>query len=374
MPLQLRRCTARFIVRKQIPPQNLGLGIELPLRDTHRIIAETGVYLHAPLRIERDGKETQPALERVGIAHPHGGNLPPIAVAILEYAAVACTADEAASLKRYGVVGADRKRAFGRVGLHDHVGIPNRNGARRGELQIIFIAVPHDPGPFGTGQPSETPDPIAGIDLVVDFATAEMITALAIVDMFDDGHQQPLRIGYLLESFGIDLEAPDRLLRTQTVIDEKTPVVDEKRRVGNTTHIAAVLPTSAVGIRRTDHFGRPGRTVAFEPNEIEVFAIGGHGRSHITTAVLCRITDFGGEGDILPMNQIVRHTITARIVRRKEVVTVFEKNDYGIGCRPGQCLSESAPTVIEVDGVAIGGGRNILLGTAGQRGGTEQPD
>lgn len=201
-----------------------------------------------------------------------------------------------------------------------------------------------------------------------------MITALAVVDILDFGHQQPFRIGNLLESRRIDLETADRLLRTQTMIDEEPAVVDEKRRVGNAPHIAAMFPTTAVGIRRTDHFGRFGRTVALEPDEIEVFAIGRHGRSHITTVVLSRITDFGSECDVLPMNQIVRYAVTARIVRRKEIVTVFEQDDYRVGGSSGQRLLEPAPTVIEIDRIAIGRRRFRRSGTSGQRCGCKQPD
>ncbi len=194
-----------------------------------------------------------------------------------------------------------------------------------------------------------------------------MVAAVAVVDVLDDGHQQPFRSGQLLEGRRIDLEAADRLLRAEAVVDEKPSVVDEQRGIRDAPHIAAMLPAAAVGIRRADHFGRPGRAVALEPDEIEVFAVGRHGRSHVAAAVLRRITDFGSEGDVLPVNQIVRDAVTARIVRRKEVVAVFEQDDHGIGRGTGSGLLESAPTVVEVDRVAIGGSAGMSGASGRQR-------
>ena len=338
----------------------------------HRQVAEGGLNAHTPLLVKVYGEESEPALKGVVVAHPHCGNLPPVVVPVLEGAAVARTTDEAAHFERHGVVGLHTETLVGLLAGHHHIAVPHRQGAGGSKLQVVGVAPLDNPRALGAGEPFELTPPLGSLNLVPHLAAAKVVARLAVVHIGDVVHQQSLRALNHSHRCGVQLKALDRLVGAQTVEHKVAPTINEQRGVGAAGNLATHLPQALVGLGRAHNLHGFLLAVAVEFDEVHIVLIGSHCGGHITTIVECSLLDLLVEKDVFPIYQVVRHPIPTNVVGGKEVVFVLEVDHHGVGrCACIGVLGlEGAPTIVQVNGVAVGCGivvHKVATATAQQQ-------
>ncbi len=75
------------------------------VRDDGRVVTEGLIAEQRAVLVESCREEADPTLEAVIDRHAHGRGIPPVAVRVLEGAAMPCTGDEATRLGGEGAVG-----------------------------------------------------------------------------------------------------------------------------------------------------------------------------------------------------------------------------------------------------------------------------
>src|SRR5579862_8220677 len=107
-----RGCGYRFSVGKKHPAGEwIRPGVPLPFRQTGGVIGESGIAEKNTLSVEAGREKSDATLIRLFYRDPHGGDVPEIAVDILESAAVAGSGDEPARFEREGTIGGVGKRS-----------------------------------------------------------------------------------------------------------------------------------------------------------------------------------------------------------------------------------------------------------------------
>ncbi len=116
------------------------------IRNRYRVVGEALLAVQDAVLVEGGREETNPPLEDVVHADAHGGGVPPVAVLILDHAAVAGARDEPARLRGEGALVRVGERTEWALPCQVAVRVGVELRPRRRVLQVVGVAVARHPG------------------------------------------------------------------------------------------------------------------------------------------------------------------------------------------------------------------------------------